>query len=347
MASSDPLPTYRIDKTYQWNYDHAPDPVEIDIPPIPGPHKLCGLPVTAPFGIAAGPLLNGKWIRYYASLGYPILTYKTVRTTKRACYKLPNLVNVREPRVDGDTVNVTNADAADSWAISFGMPSMSPEVWRADVADTRNALQPGQLLIVSVVGTAEPGAAPQDLADDYARCAKWAGDAGAHLIEANFSCPNVDTADGMIYKLPDQAKHIAQTLRAAVPGKPLILKTGYIDHPDLLKAFILAVAEHADALCMVNAVAAHVRRPDGTHLFDGQIRGIGGPAVKDACLAQVRAAHQIIQNQNLPLQLLGVGGAATYADVREFLDAGAAAVQMATAPMKDPLTALTIRRQWE
>ena len=34
----------------------------------------------APIGVAAGPLLNGAWCLHYASLGFDLLTYKTVRT---------------------------------------------------------------------------------------------------------------------------------------------------------------------------------------------------------------------------------------------------------------------------
>ena len=85
-----------------------------------------------------------------------------------------------------------------SLAVSFGMPSMPPDAWRADVEDTRKLLAAEKLLSVSVVGTVQPGWSTDDLAADYAQCARWAVDAGADAIEMNFSCPNVATCDGQL-----------------------------------------------------------------------------------------------------------------------------------------------------
>jgi hypothetical protein len=75
---NDGLPRYDRLQSYDWNYAYAPEPVEADVPAIPGTWDFCGLPVASPLGIAAGPLLNGRWVRYYASLGFDVLTYKTV-----------------------------------------------------------------------------------------------------------------------------------------------------------------------------------------------------------------------------------------------------------------------------
>ena len=75
---------YDIRKDYTWNFDHAPEPVVGDVPAVDGDWTYCGQPVDSPLGIAAGPLLNGRWLLYYASLGFDILTYKTVRARDRA-----------------------------------------------------------------------------------------------------------------------------------------------------------------------------------------------------------------------------------------------------------------------
>ena len=47
-----------------------------------------------------------------------------------------------------------------------------------------------KLLVVSVVGTVQDGWSMDDLADDYARCARWAVESGADAVETNFSCPS-------------------------------------------------------------------------------------------------------------------------------------------------------------
>ena len=85
------FPRYNISKDYNWNFDHAPLPVLADIPPVSGNWTYCGQKVNSPIGVAAGPLLNGRWLLYYASLGFDILTYKTVRCHERKSYDLPNL----------------------------------------------------------------------------------------------------------------------------------------------------------------------------------------------------------------------------------------------------------------
>src|SRR5207244_964147 len=45
-------------------------------------------------GIAAGPLLNARWVEAYARLGYDILTYATVRSAFRPAWSLPNIRHV-------------------------------------------------------------------------------------------------------------------------------------------------------------------------------------------------------------------------------------------------------------
>src|SRR6186713_1683792 len=134
-------PTYDRSQTYRWNYDHAPDPPEVDVPPVPGGGTFCGRPVPSPLGIAAGPLLNGRWILYYAALGFDVLTYKTTRSAARECYPLPNLQPVEAERLSasGRRLRASN-EMRGSWAVSFGMPSMTPDVWRADVEWTRARL---------------------------------------------------------------------------------------------------------------------------------------------------------------------------------------------------------------
>ena len=143
---------------------------------------------------------------YYASLGFDVLTYKTVRSAARACYDLPNLQPIRERQVGGGAAGEDAVTADDemrgSWAVSFGMPSRDPSVWRPDVTATRSTLPTGKLLSVSVVASPEPDWTPEQLADDYAACARQAAEAGADCVEANFSCPNVQSRDGQLYQQP-------------------------------------------------------------------------------------------------------------------------------------------------
>jgi dihydroorotate dehydrogenase len=342
MPSS--LPKYDRCQTYDWNYEHAPDPVEIDVPEVPGEWRFCGLPVDSPLGVPAGPLLNGRWCLYYASLGFDVLTYKTVRSRARACYPLPNLQPVQCEQLSGGETEVAASDSMHgSWAVSYGMPSKTPDVWRADVEATRRALPPGKLLSVSVVATVQPEWTLDDLADDYSRCARWAMESGADVVETNFSCPNVTTCDGQLYQQPDDARRVAERVREAIGNTPYVVKIGHVANREAAAELLNAIAPKIDAIAMTNSVATNVRAGDSL-LFDGQRRGICGEAIRDASLGQVRVVAELIRERGHATQIIGVGGIGNAEDVTRYLDAGAHACHLATSAMLDPAVAIRIKR---
>ncbi|MBC8243569.1 MAG: hypothetical protein H8E20_04180 [Verrucomicrobia bacterium] len=336
---------YDITQDYAWNFDHAPEPGDDAVPGVGGDWSYCGVPVDSPLGIAAGPLLNGKWLLYYAALGFDILTYKTVRSCERASYSLPNLQPIAWPSggTFPDEVGVTGTMQG-SWAVSFGMPSKPPRYWRDDVAATRDRLAKRKFLCVSVVATAEHDWSIDDLAADYAQCANWAAESGADGVEANFSCPNVSSVDGQLYLNPTDAGIVAAKLREVIPDKPLLLKVGHIEHRETAHALLEAVVPFADALVMVNGLSAKVRQPGGGLLFEGQCRGLAGEAIRETALGQLALFDGLIREFGMDVRLVGVGGLGQAADVRACLDRGCEAVQFATAAMVDPGLGLAIRR---
>lgn len=350
MSAIATLPRYDRSQDYQWNYDHAPEPAEVDVPSVPGDWTFCDLKTASPLGMPAGPLLNGKWILYYASLGFDVLTYKTVRSGHRECYPLPNLLPVRIPadsgQMSGDEIQVPAVSEMDgSWAVSFGMPSTQPDAWRADIEATRGRLGADKLLSVSVVGTVQTGWSTTDLANDYAQCARWAAESGADTIEVNFSCPNVSTCDGQLYQQPTDAAVVAEAVRQAIGSKPLVAKLGHVFEREAAETLLTALEPFVDALAMTNSVATTVELGDGMTAFDGQKRGICGAATRRASTDQAALFVELIRQREAATQVIGVGGAATADDVRDYLSAGAECVHIATAAMVDPGVALKIRSE--
>lgn len=311
----------------------------------------CGLPASSPLGIPAGPLLNARWLLHYADRGFDILVYKTVRSIKRDCYLLPNLVPVEAPQLSrvGETIPISTAMNG-SWAVSFGMPSQAPSVWREDVAFARKGLPTGKLLVVSVVGTQDESLAPGEasldqLANDFAQCARWAMDSGAHGVEANFSCPNVSTADGQLYQQPAAAGLVAERIRERIGSAPLVLKIGYSAGQAEATELLRHVGPFINGLAMTNSIAAKVSDSNGDLLFDGQRRGICGDAIRNASIDQVRMFRELLSALPFQIDLIGVGGISTAAHVRDYLSAGATSVAIATAAMLNPNIALPIREQ--
>lgn len=340
---------YDIRQSYDWNYEHAPaDTPSLDVPDCPGEWDFCGIPVRSPLGIPAGPLLNSRWILYYAGLGFDVLTYKTVRSRARASYEPPNLLPVDSPPLAGEGSVVTataETPEVHSWAISFGMPSRDPSVWRADVERTRAALGDGQVLVVSVVASPEPGWTLDRIAADFAVCARWAAESGAHAVEANLSCPNVCTQEGDLYLSAEASGAIAARLRAAVPDLPVILKIGLFEHRGQAHALIQAVKDYVTALSTTNSITAFVKADSSDRLFGGLKRGIGGAVIKQRCLEELAMVREIAATEAPSLRLVSVGGIGSAADVRDRLNAGAHHVQIATAAMLDPMLAIRMRSE--
>jgi dihydroorotate dehydrogenase (NAD+) catalytic subunit len=343
--------TYNIHESYAWNY--AQGPRFITSPPrcLPAPPKLfLGKTVRSRLGIAAGLLLNAKWVLGYAERGFDILTYKTVRSSARPSYDPPNWVFVGESQGDGPVIAIEEPPrdpAQISSAVCFGMPSMAPAVWREDVRQTRLALAADQLLIVSVVASPGEDWTLDQVSADFCQCARWAAEAGADAVEANFSCPNVCSAEGTVYLDPVATQTIAADLRHALGKTPLLIKTGHFPEEKGLHRFLEAVNGIAQGVTMVNCITRPVLRPDGTPVFGRSFfkAGVIGRAIHQPSVDAVRRAVTMVRDNRMNLSIVAVGGASRVEDLADFFDAGATAVLMGSSPMYLPDLAAEAKRQ--
>lgn len=237
-----------------------------------------------------------------------------------------------------------------SWAVSFGMPSQTSDAWRKDVELARTRLSAGKVLVVSVVGTQDENitdshASLEHLANDFALCAEWAMQSGADGVEANFSCPNVSTADGQLFQQPASAGFVAERIRNRIGAAPLVLKIGRVGSLAEAEALLQHVGPHVNGLAMTNSIAARVTDSSGNLLFDGHARGICGDATRNASISQIALFRQILRSSQHGLDLIGVGGISNADHVQQYLAAGASSVAIATAAMINPTVGLTIRER--
>ncbi|MCA9126607.1 MAG: hypothetical protein KDB22_05960 [Planctomycetales bacterium] len=339
----DAVARYDPNKTYQWNYENAPaiTPNSETQPNVPTTEK--NTPEVR-LGIAAGPLLNGKWVLHYANLGFDDLTYKTVRSRPLASYPLPNLVHVPDVAFQPGAQLNNSPTVSDSWAISFGMPSMHPDQWRSDVEWTRKHLPAEKSLTVSVVATAEDNYTLDDIAQDYARCARWAVESGADAVEVNFSCPNVSSVDGQLYQQAQAAAVVASQVRHLAGQTPLWVKIGLVEDTEAIEQLVVCLNGIVDGIVTTNCISARVASATG-QFFDGAPRGIGGSAILAGSIRQVARFHKCIARTNSNLKIIGVGGISNAQHVLDYQAAGACAVQLATAAMLDPLVAMSIKHE--
>lgn len=346
-------PMYRFDKSFEENAALGPsfDGPFPHVPKVPQ-KSLLGLAVNSRFGVAAGPGINSKWLSTYSKLGFDILTYKTVRLYERIAHPVPNFVfidphsNVYE---DDSTANTLAAptlplDVAPTGG-SIGMPSLPPEFWQRDIEVTKHALLDGQVLIASIVGTTQPGMAQSDFVQEFETLAQMVVDAGADIVEANLSCPNVNVAEGAVYKDLALSRDIALAVRRGARGRPVLLKVGHLGHS--LDGFLRTVAGAADGVVMMNALARKVEDPDGRPYFGASrhMAGVHGGAIYQLSLDAVKKATQLIRAEQLDLRIIGVGGASTPERAAAFIEAGADAALVASSALVLPFMACALKAQ--
>lgn len=168
--------------------------------------------------------------------------------------------------------------------------------------------------------------------DDYARtCAMLEQDEAVGWLEVNISCPNVHGGGMSFGTDPKQAAAVTAAVRK-VTKKPVIMKLtpNVTDITEIARA---CEAAGADGLSLINTVTAlridlKTRRP----VLKNVTGGLSGPAVFPIAL---RAVWQVFEAVRIPI--VGLGGIASAEDVIEMMLAGATAVEVGAANLRDPL----------
>lgn len=340
-------PIYDVEKSYLENLNQGPlfdEPYPERIFPDKREWIDClGFQAASPIGVPAGPLLNSRWISAASKLGFDILTYKTIRSKKWLGHPVPNVLFVTIEQEEYATSLSHTPDDVSTIAItnSFGNPSMNPEYLQYDIEASRNLLNEGQVLIVSVFGSADE---PTLLREDFVRAACLAKDAGAHIIEANFSCPNVSSSQGSsLYADKEMATSIASAIVRAIHPTPLVIKVGYIENPKELKELLLSLARvGVRGVCGINTLPMEVKSPEGIYPLGPHRKtsGICGHPIRPYACDFISKASQIIDAENLDLTLLGCGGVTLAEHFDQFLEKGAQIAMSASGMMWDPYLAL-------
>jgi len=176
-----------------------------------------------------------------------------------------------------------------------------------------------------------------DTIDDYAKVAgELDGVAGISAIEVNISCPNIKAGGVAFGTNPSSAAGVTAAVKSAT-SLPILVKL--TPNTDDITKIAMAVAEAgADAVTVINtlrgmAIDIAKRKP-----FLGNIAGgLSGPAIKPVALYMV---YQVARAVDVPV--VGCGGITTASDAIEFIMAGASAVQVGTANLTSPRSALDV-----
>ncbi len=154
--------------------------------------------------------------------------------------------------------------------------------------------------------------------------------------ELNISCPNVKHGGIGLGTAPEMAAHVTRLCKEAAT-KPVYVKLS----PNVTDIVAIAKAVEeagADGLVLINTLMGlAINLKTGRPVLANKTGGLSGPAIKPIAL---RMVYQVSQAVNIPV--IGCGGITSAEDVLEFLNCGAAAVEVGAANFNDPYICLKI-----
>lgn len=275
---------------------------------------FCGVKFLNPFMLSSSPVSNNaEMIGRAFDAGWSGVAYKTL-VTDRIPIAHPS------PRMHGYSygdkrlVGLQNVEQTTDRGLKPNLLDISylKKHW------------PKHIVMASIMGFSN---------QEWADLAKACTDAGADMLELNFSCPHmtVEGSGARVGQVTDLVRKFTETVRG-VTKLPIVAKmTPNIS--DMLEPAMAAKRGGADGIAAINTVAGLSEVglddwiPKPNVFGKGAISGYSGPAVKPIGL---RFIAQLAQDHELKLPLSGMGGIETWVDCLEYLLVGARTIQVTT-----------------
>ena len=173
--------------------------------------------------------------------------------------------------------------------------------------------------------------------EEYAEnCRKLNDVEQVKLLEVNISCPNVHAGGKNFGCDPKAAADVTRAVKA-VTDKPVFMKLtpNVTDIAEIARACEDA---GADGLCLINTLLGmRIDLKSRKPIIANRTGGVSGPAVFPVALRMVWDVYEAV---NIPI--IGCGGVSSAEDAVEMMLAGAAAVEVGAANLKDPYACKTI-----
>lgn len=350
------IPFFDPLKTYEENYEKGPFGIFKEKKVFKNKknpkYKIFDIPIHLPFGIPAGPLLNGAYVKAALDTGYDVVVYKTVRTKKYPCNPWPNVLSVNvkgnltiEKATQGIKGTTTYNPKHLGITNSFGVPSYPPAVWQKDMKKVARYAKEGQVVIGSFQGTVNKEGSKEKYIKDFVLAAKLVKETGVKIMEANLSCPNEGTAHLLCFDVKT-SKEIIEAVKEEIGNIPLVIKISYYKDDKVLVDLIKSIGRTVQGIASINTIPAKVLNNDGNQALPGNgrlISGICGAPVKWAGLEMVRRLKKLREELQLNYTIFGGGGVTTPRDYKEYKNAGSDVVMSATGAMWNPFLAKEIK----
>lgn len=167
--------------------------------------------------------------------------------------------------------------------------------------------------------------------DEYAEnCRKLSACDQVKILEVNISCPNLHCGGRNFGSDPHGAAEVTRAVKA-VTDKPVFMKLtpNVADITEIARACQDA---GADGVCLINTLLCmridlKTKRP----LLANRTGGLSGPALFPLAVRMVWDVYEAVD-----IPVIGCGGVSSAEDAAELMLAGAAAVEVGAANLKDP-----------
>ena len=173
--------------------------------------------------------------------------------------------------------------------------------------------------------------------EEYAEnCRKLNDVEQVKLLEVNISCPNVHAGGKNFGCDPKAAAEVTRAVKA-VTDKPVFMKLtpNVTDIAEIARACEDA---GADGLCLINTLLGmRIDLKSRKPIIANRTGGVSGPAVFPVALRMVWDVYEAVK-----IPIIGCGGVSSAEDAVEMMLAGAAAVEVGAANLKDPYACKTI-----
>ncbi len=224
-----------------------------------------------------------------------------------------------EPRFGNPTPRIAEAPSGVLNAVGLQNPGVDAVIAEELPALARRFHKP----VIANVG----GFSVEEYAEN---CRKLAACEQVGILEVNISCPNLHCGGQNFGNTAAGAAEVTRAVRK-VTDKPVYMKLSP-NVADITEIARACEAEGADGLSLINTLLAmridiKTRRP----VLANRTGGLSGPAILPVA---VRMVYDVYEAVRIPI--IGMGGVSSARDVVEFMLAGASAVEVGAANLRDP-----------
>ena len=281
--------------------------------------EFCGLHFKNPFCLSASPVANtAEMVSRAFEAGWGGCVYKTLNLEKD--YEIIDPTPRLNALHHGDRrfIGLQNIEMVSERPLAQNLKDIA---WLKEH-------YPDRILVSSIMGYSDEG---------WIELAKGSEEAGADMLELNFSCPQmaVEGAGHKIGQAYDMLSHYTKVVKENVSIPVMAKMTPNIT--DMIPPAMAAKEGGADAISAINTLRAiteidlETTSPMPSIQGRGSISGYSGPAVKPIAL---RFVSEMAQSKELALPVSGIGGIETWKDAAMFLLMGASSLQVTTGVMR-------------